>query len=212
LLLLQAYWLGKVFIRIEPNYSRNQTKDETTSNKTKMSNRPKIKLNLTTTDKLIELAGWLGLIAIWILTVSNYEALPETIPIHYNAAGEADAFGDKWTILTLPVIALILFVGMTILNRYPHIFNYPITITQENALKNYTLATRLIRFLKLVIVIVFGLIVIKTIQTANGNANGLGTWFLPVSIGLFLIPMVYYVTKTIKKNNKNTGYNNGFEH
>jgi uncharacterized membrane protein len=178
----------------------------------KMSNRPKLKLNLTTTDKVIELVGWICLIGIWILTLSNYYSLPETIPIHYNGAGEADGFGKKWNILSLPIVSSILFVGLTILNKYPHVFNYPSTITQENALQQYTNATRLIRFLKLVVLIIFGLIVFKTIQNVNGNADGLGTWFLPLTFGLIFIPMAYYLTKSIKKNNnKNTGYNNGYK-
>ncbi|MBP92580.1 MAG: hypothetical protein CMC55_00505 [Flavobacteriaceae bacterium] len=171
-----------------------------------MSNRPKLKLNLTTPDKVIELAGWICLIGIWIMTLSNYYSLPETIPIHYNGAGEADGFGKKWNILTLPIVSSILFVGLTILNKYPHIFNYPSTITQENALQQYTNATRLIRFLKLVVLIIFGLIVFKTIQNVNGNADGLGTWFLPLIFGLIFIPMAYYLTRSLKKNNtKNTG-------
>ncbi len=161
-----------------------------------MINRPKLKLNLTTTDKVIELFGWICLIGIWILTSSNYYSLPETIPIHYNGTGEADGFGKKWNILTLPIVSSTLFIGLTILNKYPHVFNYPSTITQENALRQYTNATRLIRFLKLVIVIIFGLIVFKTIQNANGNADGLGAWFLPLTFGLMFIPMIYYLIKS----------------
>lgn len=161
-----------------------------------MITRPKLKLNLTTTDKIIELAGWVCLPGIWILTLTNYYSLPETIPIHYNGAAEADGFGKKWNILTLPIVSSILFIGLTILNKYPHVFNYPSTITQENVLRQYTNATRMIRFLKLVIVIIFGLILFKTIQNVNGNADGLGAWFLPLTLGLTFIPMIYYLIKS----------------
>ena len=97
--------------------------------------------------------------------------MPATIPTHYNGAGQADGFGGKITILTLPLIATVLFVGMTFLNKYPHIFNYPTNITQDNVLRQYTNATRLIRYLKLIIVFIFGLIAFKTIQNANGEAD-----------------------------------------
>lgn len=177
--------------------------------KDKMNNRPKIKPILTTTDKVIEFICWIALIGIWILTLTNYSALPETIPIHYNGVGEADGFGDKGNILTLPIISTILFIGLTILNKYPHVFNYPNTISEENALQQYTNATRLIRLLKLVIIIIFGLIVFKTIQNVNGNAEGLGVWFLPLTFGLIFIPMAYYLTKLLRtKKDKNTDYNN----
>ena len=163
-----------------------------------ISNRPKIKPNLTTTDKVIEFFGWIALIGIWTLTLTNYSTLPETISIHYNGTGEADGFGNKGNILTLPIISTILFIGLTILNKYPHVFNYPSTVTEENALQQYTNATRLIRFLKWAIVMIFGLIVFQTIQNVNGNADGLGIWFLPLTLGLIFIPIIYYLTMSFR--------------
>jgi uncharacterized membrane protein len=160
--------------------------------------RPKIKLELTAADKIFEIIGWLLIIVIWGLTIANYSNLPETIPTHYNGAGQADGFGGKATILTLPIIATILFIGLTVLNQFPHVFNYPTNITQDNAFRQYTNATRLIRYLKLVVVFIFVLIVYKTIQHANGKADGLGVWFLPLTMGLIFIPLIYFVSKSFK--------------
>ena len=163
-----------------------------------MGERPKLKLELTTFDKTLEILGWTSILAIWVLTITNYTNLPNTIPIHYNGAGQADGFGGKATILTLPIIATVLFIGLTILNKFPHIFNYPTNITQENALRQYTNATRLIRYLKLIIVVIFGLIAFKTIQNASGEADGLGIWFLPLTLGLIFIPLTYFVVKSFR--------------
>jgi len=163
-----------------------------------MEERPKIKLELSTADKTFEIIGWLLIISVWGLTITNYANLPETIPTHYNGAGQADGFGGKATILTLPLIATVLFGGLTILNKFPHIFNYPTNITQDNALRQYTNATRMIRYLKLIIVVIFGLIAFKTIQNANGQADGLGIWFLPMTLGLIFIPLIYFVVKSFK--------------
>jgi uncharacterized membrane protein len=163
-----------------------------------MEERPKIKLELTTADKTFEIVGWLLIVAVWGLTIINYSNLPDTIPTHYNGAGQADGFGGKLTILTLPLIATILFIGMTVLNKFPHIFNYPTNITKDNAFIQYTNATRLIRSLKLIIVVIFGLIALKTIQNANGVADGLGVWFLPLTMGMIFIPLTYFVIKSFK--------------
>jgi len=167
-------------------------------NKLTKEERPKIKLELTTADKTFEIIGWLLIVFIWFLTLSNYSNLPETIPIHYNGAGQADGFGRKAIILTLPLIATILFIGLTVLNKFPHIFNYPTNITHDNALIQYTNATKLIRYLKFIIVFIFGLIVFKTIQNANEEAVGLGTWFLPMILGLIFIPLTNFVIKSYK--------------
>ncbi len=163
-----------------------------------MEVRPKIKLELTTADKTVEVFGWLLVFTVWVLTITNYSNLPDTIPIHYNGAGQADGFGGKETILTLPLIATILFFGMTLLNKFPHLFNYPTNLTQDNAFRQYTIATRLIRYLKLIIVFIFGLITFKTIQHSNGESDGLGIWFLPLTMGLIFIPMTYFLIKSFK--------------
>jgi uncharacterized membrane protein len=163
-----------------------------------MEERPRIKLELTTVDKAFEIIGWLLIISVWGFTVINYANLPETIPTHYNGAGQADGFGGKATILTLPLIATVLFGGLTFLSKFPHIFNYPTNITQHNALRQYTNATRMIRYLKLIIVVIFGLIAFKTIQNGNEEAKGIGIWFLPLTLGLIFIPTIYFVIKSFQ--------------
>lgn len=163
-----------------------------------MKTRPKLNLELSPTDQVLEIIGWFALVALWWLTLMSYAQMPDTIPTHYSLAGEADGYGSKETILTLPLIGTILFVGMTILNRYPHIFNYPTEITAENALKQYTNVTRMIRYLKLTILLVFSLIVFKTFQTATGQADGLGSWFYFALFGLLSIPSAFFVSKLLK--------------
>ena len=163
-----------------------------------MEERPKIKLELTTPDKIFEIVGWVLIALVWVLTISNYSTLPETIPIHYNGVGQVDGFGGKAAILTLPIIATFLFIVLTVLNKYPHVFNYLTIITQENAFRQYTNSTRLLRFLKFSIVFIFGLIEFKTIQNANAEADGLGIWFLPLTLGSIFIPLIYFMSKSFK--------------
>lgn len=160
-----------------------------------MGERPKLKLELTKIDKIVEIMGWLLICANWALVINTYKSLPNIIPTHYNGAGLADGFGDKSMIFTLPLVATVLFVGLTILNRFPHIFNYPTDISTNNALKQYTNATRLIRYLKVVFVVIFGLISYQTIKHAKGQTEGLGVWFLPLTLGLIFIPIIYFLIK-----------------
>jgi uncharacterized membrane protein len=160
--------------------------------------RPKLNVQLTTTDKLLELFGWGVLLALWVWTGTSYSNLPDTIPTHFNAAGEADDYGRKASIFGLPVVASLLYIGLTLLNRVPHIFNFPTPVTQENALIQYTNATRMIRSLKLILVVVFGGISFQTIQQANGETDGLGVWFLPVTLGLIFLPLIYFVIKSFQ--------------
>ena len=164
-----------------------------------MEERPKIKLELTTADKTLEILGWVSIFAIWGLTITNYADLPDIIPTHYNGAGRIDGFGGKTNILTLPLVATISFIGMTILNKFPHIFNYPTNLTKDNVLRQYTNATRAIRYTKLIIVVVFGLIELQTIRNVNEQASGLGVWFLPLMLGLIFIPLIYFLIKSFRQ-------------
>jgi uncharacterized membrane protein len=158
-----------------------------------MNNRPKIELELTLFDKALEILGWISVLAIWILVITNYITLPDSIPIHYNSLGVADRFGGKENILTLPIVATILFIGLTMLNQFPHLFNYPTPVTEDNALRQYTYATRLLRYLKFIVLVIFGAIIWQTIS----NVHKIGIWFLPTTIALILIPLIYFLIKSL---------------
>lgn len=164
-----------------------------------MSKRPRIKIPLNAFDKVLEIAGWIGVGAIWLLVKLSYEHLPDIIAIHYDATGTPDNFGGKGTLFTLPILATILYVGLTILNRFPHVFNYPTKITEENALMQYTSATKLIRWLKFAVVLLFSLIAYQTVRSSKGETDGLGACFLPFTLFLMFFPIAIYLVKSLKK-------------
>lgn len=167
-----------------------------------MESRPKIKLTLSPLDNKLELISKILLGIIWALTVYSLLKLPTTIPVHFNASGQADNFGSKLTLLILPILATVIYLGLTQLNKYPHIFNYMTKITEENAQKQYTIATRILRFLKLSIVVIFSLIILFTYLTAIAVTNGLGSWFWPFTLALLLIPVIISVSQLFKQKNK----------
>ena len=166
-----------------------------------METRPKIKLTLSPLDNKLELTSKIFLVIMWGLTIYTFLKLPTTIPIHFNASGQADNYGNKMTLLILPIISTIIYFGVTQLNKYPHIFNYMTKITEENAPKQYSIATRMLRFLKLAIVVIFSLIILFTYLTTIGVTNGLGFWFLPLTYGLLLIPTIISISQSFKKKN-----------
>ena len=147
-----------------------------------MEIRPRLKITLSQLDKRLELGSLILMLAMWGLTIFSFIKLPNTIPIHYNGSGQVDSYGDKMTLFLLPIIATIIYFGLTKLNKYPHIFNYMTTITSENAEKNYGIATRMLRFLKFTIILVFTSIILVTYWTTIGITKGLGTWFLPLDL------------------------------
>ena len=164
-----------------------------------MEERPKIKIKPTPFDKVLELFGLLSLALLWAITLINYAKLPDTIAVHFNAAGLPDSFGSKITLLILPILGTIIFLGLTVLIRFTYLFNYPTRITTENAESQYRIAARLIRYLKFALVLVFTFIVFKTIQTAEGKSVGLGFWFLPLTLGIIFVPLGYITIQSFKQ-------------
>ncbi len=163
-----------------------------------MPQRPKVEITLTKRDRFIDKAGWICLAALWAMTIFAYGNLPETIPTHFGAGGEADDHGSKMTLFFLPVFGALSYIGLTVLNFYPHIFNYPTAITAENAQRQYTNATRMIRYMKFAIVFVMLLIVFMTYNAVITGSGRLGSSFLPLFIVAVLIPLVYFTVKAIK--------------
>jgi uncharacterized membrane protein len=163
-----------------------------------MSARPKIDIGRSDGDNLMESFGWLALLVLWGIALYGYVMLPAVIPTHFNSAGRIDAHGPKAMIFLLPLVGTVVFATMTVVNRFPHRFNYPVRITAENARVQYTMATRLMRYLKTAIVALFAILTYDIHQAATGSASGLPGWFPPFTLGLLLISTVYYVYRSFQ--------------
>jgi uncharacterized membrane protein len=163
-----------------------------------MTQRPKLQIPYTSTDKIIDIAGWICLAALWAITIFAYGNLPETIPTHFGVGGEVDDYGSKMTLFFLPVIGTLLFIGMTVLNNYPHIFNYPADITPANALSQYTNATRMIRHLKVSITFIMFVTVFMIYNASSSGSGKIGSAFLPIFIIVLVLPLAYFTIKAIR--------------
>lgn len=137
-----------------------------------MRSRPKIKIALTLFDKILEAAGWICLAALWVLMM-----------LHFNSS-HIKRYWIKDFNLRSFAIATTTFLLLTILNKYPYIFNYPVKITNQNAYPQYLNATRMIRYLKLsIILMVLG-------------QNGIGSIFLPFYPWVMIIIIIFSVNRS----------------
>ncbi len=164
--------------------------------------RPRLKIPLKPIDLWVELFSLFLLICIAGYAIISYDSLPDIIPTHFNGKGVPDVFGNKSSLFSPIFLLAFLFVGLTLLNRYPHMFNYMGRITKENALHQYTLATRMVRLLKLSIVLIFGFITYSQIQTATSNTAIIGGWILPFVFIIIFAPLLVYFFYSFKKPTK----------
>lgn len=164
--------------------------------------RPAIQIELEPVDKILEFVALAGLLAMTVHSVASYGHLPERIPVHFNAAGEADGFGGKAMIWLLPAIGLASWLLMTLTSRYPQKFNYTVKITAENAHQQYEAAVRMVRMLKAAMMVLFAYINYGMIQVAFGKMEGLGVFFLPIFLLVVFLPIGYYWWKSSQKTDR----------
>lgn len=72
------------------------------------------------------------IIAITIIALYCVLSGPETIILHWNIGGEAESYGSKYLILTLPVISLIVFLLIVNQEKHP----YDTSLMSEKSRKN----------------------------------------------------------------------------
>ncbi len=166
-----------------------------------MSNTQNIKIELTKSDRILEILAYCLLTFYWVMVIFAFGKLPAEIPVHYNGAGEVDAFGPKNSIFMLPVVATLQFLFLTVLAKNPETLKFSNKVNIEQQIVN---TTKTFRYLKVGILIVFVFIDYRTIEIAiNDKDGGLGIWFLPIFLVFIFIPVILNLYKSwkLKRNN-----------
>ena len=156
--------------------------------------KPIISIKPTVVDRILEAVGVVLLLVMWGFVLWYYPTLPQMIPIHFGPDGIPDGFGSKSSLFILPITATVLYAFMLVAAYFPHLGNYPVKVTEENAPRLYRYCASLLRELGVGCNVLFIWLVVGTCRTAMNQANGLGGWFLPCML-MMLAPMIYYLTR-----------------
>lgn len=156
-----------------------------------METRPQITLTLAPTDRLINKLAWSLFVATWVLPLAVLPNLPDIIPSHFNGAGMADGYSGKMSVLILPAVGTFVFFLLHVVAKYPDKLNYPVTITEQNAEKQYTSAVRTLRTLKLSVTLL--LLFIEAEVIFPWVREHLGLWAPGVGIFMLVAPVSYQI-------------------
>jgi|GEM_PF-5266001 len=63
-------------------------------------------------DVIFYVAEAAVLLLLWAITVAQYVKAPETVPIHFNLAGDADRMGPRTTMLLVALVGTVAAVGI----------------------------------------------------------------------------------------------------
>ncbi len=167
-------------------------------------NRPRIRLEKSALDIFLDVLSF-GIPALALFyTILNYGALPEQIPMHFNHSGNVARYDSKDHIWLIHIIGIASVYGIFYLNKFPHIFNYPQKITENNAAKFYSDATRLLRLLNVSIALLFGIIAFEIIQVALHNTKTISPIANYIIISIIILmtigPLIYIILNLKKKD------------
>lgn len=161
--------------------------------------QPKLKFKETEVSRIVSIISWIILLASIVLVLIRFNSMPDHIPTHYNFKGEVYRYGTKYTMLILLVITVFVFVPLRLLRRLPHIFNFVVTITDENAERQYLLAVEFLDVLNLYMIITLMFTPVFMALNTNGTYSFPGVLFALFSVvSLFLIISIYIII-SIKK-------------
>ena len=148
--------------------------------------RPKIRPPRKALDRIFESLAIAGVLCGLFIIIQAWPTLPQTIPIHFDASGNADGFGSKGTIWLLPAISVVMVPAILFFRRYPWLSNVPWEINEENALRQYELLVRLLSLCACAISFIFLVLTYDTISIASGGSSLFGKWLMPV----FIVPII----------------------
>lgn len=156
------------------------------------ADRPRVQLTLSGLDKALQLAGALVLAMFLVVVAATWASLPASLPVHFGLSGEPDSWGSRGEILVLPVIALLQFILLSVLARFPHRHNYLVTITAENAERQYRLVQRLLHALSLLLVLLFFALYLATWAIASQKLDRLPAVVMWLPLALIGCLLVWY--------------------
>lgn len=148
--------------------------------------KTKLKIPLSLLEKILIGSSLTINIFIWVYLFMQWSEIPSTVPSHFDFFGNPDAWSGKGSIIIIPIMFTLLSILMMLLSRIPQHFNYVVTITKENAERQYRNSREMIFVLCFYISILGFYMPWSSIQVAKENSSGLNGWvMILIMAGIF---------------------------
>lgn len=160
--------------------------------------RPILDLPKTKRERIWDWIGGGVFLASIVYIIIVWDKLPDEVPGHFNGAGEVDRWGSKIELFILPFIGSFLWILMGLLEKAPHMHNYPARLNESNVETFYLNSRKILNEMKNICLILFSIISFQTVQIASEEGESIGWWFLPVVIIGIAIPTIKGIIRTSK--------------
>jgi uncharacterized membrane protein len=150
------------------------------------------------TLEAISLATLAGLVWITLLALHGPNPLPERIPTHFDVAGNPNGWGPPSTLLFLPLLAVGLYLFISLIALFPALFKYPVRVTKENRARLEALTLQMIVWIKFELVCLFAWIQWIILQFVRAGHGSLSPVFVLVFLAAILGTVIGHIVALVR--------------
>ena len=157
--------------------------------------RDRKKKPITLSDRILELVAAAMAVVMLVLTGVLYSKAPDTVPTHFNFAGDADGWEGKvfyW------ILAGIMLVGMAICASAAYnrkLVNLPIRLKPEVFYRQIGLISRMCRIMTIALSCIWLAVLLAMSASFIGLSEGVAVALIPLSAMLMIGVVFFYTLK-----------------
>ncbi len=134
--------------------------------------------------------GLMILLAATLFVIIRWGSLPERIPTHFDAAGQADGYGGKSSLVMLLFLSWMTYGMTTFFSFFPDTWNMP----GRNRPNGLRATADMLAVTRPLLAFIFGWLIF-----CSTLGRPLGAWFLPVTMGLLLGNLAVGIIRAMRK-------------
>lgn len=145
--------------------------------------------------KTLELIGLMALVLLfWMAWTALYgvNPLPERVPTHFDAAGNANGWGSPKGLLLFPFMAALLYLLMSLVMRFPATFHYPVRVTPRTVLLLQEVTLDMVAWLKTELACLFALLLWVFIHSARTGDGHIFSIIMPFFIATIFVTIGWH--------------------
>lgn len=135
--------------------------------------------------RILTVITGLLLLAATIFVIVSWQNIPDTVPVHFNFAGEADGYGGKGALMGMMAAAWVMYIAITVLVKFPNTWNLPVKVTAENKARLYSIARGMLEIVKTLTTLMFILMFVNIAIAAS-----LPPWIMTALVAAMLVSII----------------------
>lgn len=149
--------------------------------------------SVTVADRILEMVSLVLAVFLIVLATILYHYLPERIPVHFNAVGEADGWGDKCMIFVLSTLGVVTMAICSAAAYNYKMVNLPFSLNPACLSQQVTIIGRMMRVLSVLCGLLFIALMLMTTVPQWGMQSVFFSFFLIVMTSMTVVLIVYTV-------------------